>query len=388
MSTKSIISLICGGVLFVALLIASLITVKFASVKGNEMGVRETWFGGVDDNPLFPGTHLLIPGWTNTVYTYDMSSQIFVMKDFVMPDEKELKAKGKQILAGKHQSFHVQSSEGQDMAISMNVRWRIDPAKLIHLHKTVRSNFEDKVLGPVIMRVVKDEATMRKAIEAYSGDGLVKLQQDIQKDLLAANGELAKSGIIVENFVIEGIKLDDSYIGEIRARQVATQKKLRSDEETKAAEAEALRMKAVAQADLNTKVVQAERDRQVYILKIEQETEGTILTAKAEAEKTMVAVKAEADRLVKTAESQKQADLFKAQAIEALGKAEAEATRLKLTAYGAAGSDNYTKIQVAESMGKAFSGIKGYLPADMKVHVISENFMKSLDSFMRPAASK
>jgi regulator of protease activity HflC (stomatin/prohibitin superfamily) len=135
-------------------------------------------------------------------------------------------------------------------------------------------------------------------------------------------------------------------------------------------------------------VVQAERDRQVYILKIEQETEGTILTAKAEAEKTMVAVKAEADRLVKTAESQKQADLFKAQAIEALGKAEAEATRLKLTAYGAAGSDNYTKIQVAESMGKAFSGIKGYLPADMKVHVISENFMKSLDSFMRPAASK
>jgi regulator of protease activity HflC (stomatin/prohibitin superfamily) len=359
---------------------------KFATVRGNEMGVRETWMGGVDDQPLHAGTHFLFPGWSQAVYTYDMSSQIFIMEDDqVVVDEVILKKQGAKINQGKHKSFHVQSSEGQDMAISMNVRWRIDPTNLIHLHKNVRSNFEEKILAPVIMRVVKDEATTRRAIEAYSGDGLVKLQQDIQKDLVNPNGELRKSGIIVENFVIKGIKLDDSYIGEIRARQVATQKKLRSDEETKAAEAEALRAKAMAQSDLNKRVVEAERDLQVGVLKAKQEAEMEVLAAKANATKVELAAKAEQTKTVLAADGEKQAGLFKAQAIEALGKAEAEATRLKLSAYSANGSENYTKIKVAEAMGVAYSGIKGYLPSDMKVTVLSENFMQSVQGMLNPS---
>jgi len=398
---SKMILLVGAGIAAIVLLIFSLIAVRIKTVRGNEVGVKETWSEGVVAEPLFPSTYVLFPGWSQTIYTYDMGSQVFEMNDQApAPDPK-----AKTPPAVKREgSYHVQSAEGQDLGISLNLRWRLDSAKLVEYHKTIRTDPEGKLIRPLVQRVVKDEATMLKAIDAYSGAGLVKLQADIQRDLTNPNGELAKRGIIVESFVIEGIRLDDKYIGEIRARQVATQQKLRADEETKAAEAGALKAKAEAAADFNKRVVEAERDQRVAILKAEQEAKAQVLSAQASAEKVELAAKAaqkqvvlaaEADaqkveleakasktRTVLAAEGEKDSGVLRAQAIEAIGKAEAEATKLKLSAFAVPGSDNYTRIKVSEQMAISFGNIKGYLPADMSVHVISENFLRSLDAMM------
>ena len=50
-------------------------------VEGNEIGVKETWDGGVEAQPLQPKTYVLFPGFTQKVFIYDMSSQVFVMND-------------------------------------------------------------------------------------------------------------------------------------------------------------------------------------------------------------------------------------------------------------------------------------------------------------------
>ena len=368
---KQTLSLIATGVVVVVLLLASVFIVDIETVQGNEIGVKETWSGGVLPDPLQPKTYVLFPGFTQKVFKYDLSSQVFVMND----QSNDSYGEGR-----RRDSYLVQSSEGQDMRISLNIRWRRDPAHIVDLHKTVRENVEEKILRPELMRVVKDQATTRSALDAYSGEGLVKLQSDISAALMAPEAELRKRGVIVENFVIEHIGLDPSYVEQIKARQVAVQSRLRAIEETKAAEAMAEQAKAEAQAAYERAVVDAQRDKDVGVLQAEKMAQQQVLDAGAAAQRVELAAKADKNRNVLAAEGEQEAALLRAQAIKALGEAEAEATRLKLSAYSAEGSEAFVRIEVAKSMSSAFQNIDGYLPQDMTVNLLSDSFLRAVES--------
>lgn len=337
---------------------------KVVTVGGNEVGVMETWFGGVQTDPLSPRTYICYP-W-QTVYKYSIANRVFVMND--IPGDSEMHE------GRERDSYLVQSKDSQDMHLSLQTQWRVDPEHVVSLHKTVGpKGIEEVVMRPALLRIVKDEATTREAIAAYSGDGLVKLQQDIERDLSSPDGELRSKGIIVDSFVIEHIRLDADYVAEIKARQVAIQKEQRAVQEEKAAQAEALKAKAVAQAALNTAVVKAESDKQVQILQAEAANEQEILKAEAEAKKVVLAAQAEKD-----------SGELKAASIIAIGKANAEAEKLKFSAYSAEGAETYAKIQVASALGNSLSGIKGYLPENMNVYTLGDSFMKAVENIVKP----
>lgn len=380
--------LIVSGIVVFLLLVISAFMVKIVTIEGHQYGVMETWSGGVQTNIMAPKTYFLFPGFNKNVTKYDGSSQVFVMND--KPENEEKEAQGRELDA-----FRVQSQEGQDMRISLNVRWRIDSAKLVNIHTTVRQSIEDKLIRPVVMRVVKDQATRMKAIDAYSGDGLVKLQTSIQNALAGKDvnetDELAERGIIIENFVIEHIELDPKYIEEIKQKQIATQRTLRAAEEQRAADAQALVAKSLAQADLNKAVVEAQRDKEVAVLKAEADQERTVLAAKADAEKAVLAAKADAEKVTLTAEAEKKklemegegkklGMIAIADGTLAEGKAKAQAQELLLKAYNTSGADAWVKVQVAEQIAKAYGGIKGYLPSDMNVTLLTGNFQQSVDA--------
>jgi len=398
--SKTIISLIALSVVVVFLIIASFVLFDIVTVEGNQIGVKETWSEGVLEDALLPRTYILFPGFTQKIYKYDISSKVFVMND--LDDQIEF-GEGR-----RYDSYAVQSAEGQDMVVSLNVRWRIDPAKIIIIHKTIRDNIEEKVLRPEIMRVVKDQSTIRDAIVAYSGAGLVKLQSDIFERLADPAGELRTRGVIVENFVIEQIGLDPEYVGEIKARQVAIQRELRAHEETKAALAEAEKVKAVAQAEFEKSVVDAKRDKEVGILSAQKKAEQEVLAAQAsakqvelaaEASKIKIVLAAEANarqvelaaeankiKTVLAAEAEKEAGELTAQAIRAIGIAEAEVTKLKLSAYDVPGAQVFVQIEVAKQMAGAFQNIRGYLPQDMKINLLSESFLDAIQQTVSPKA--
>jgi regulator of protease activity HflC (stomatin/prohibitin superfamily) len=352
-----------GGVLLLLFLLFTLS--KVTTVQGNQIGVMETWFGGVLPDQLGPRTYWCYP-W-QTIYKYSIATQVFVMND--VPGDSE-PHNGRE-----RDSYLVQSKDSQDMHLSLQVQWRVDPEHVVTLHKTVGvKGVEEVVMRPSLLRIVKDEATVREAIEAYSGDGLVKLQQDIERDLSDPTGELRAKGIIVDSFVIEHIRLDEAYVAEITARQIAIQKEQRATQEEKAAQADALKAKAIAQAALNTAVVKAQSDKEVQVLKAEAENEQEILKAEAEAKKVVLAAQAEKD-----------SGELKAASILALGKANAESEKLKFSAYSAEGADVYARIQVANSLGNSLSGIKGYLPENMNVYTLGESFMKAVENIVKPA---
>ena len=368
---KQSLSLVVTGVIVAIIVLASIFIVDIETVQGNEIGVKETWSGGVLADPLQPKTYVLFPGFMQKVFKYDLSSQVFVMND----QSNDTYGEGR-----RRDSYLVQSSEGQDMRISLNIRWRRDPQHIVDLHKTVRENVEEKILRPELMRVVKDQATTRSALDAYSGEGLVSLQSDISNALMSPNSELRNRGVIVENFVIEHIGLDPSYVEQIKARQVAVQARLRAIEETKAAEAMAEQAKAEAQAAYERAVVDAQRDKDVGVLSAEKQAEQQVLDAEAAAKRVELAAQADKNRNVLAAQGEQEAALLRAQAIKALGEAEAEATRLKLSAYSAEGSEAFVRIEVAKSMSTAFENIDGYLPQDMTVNLLGDSFLRAVES--------
>jgi len=383
----SVVLSVVGGLISVAVLaLAGSFTME--GVKGNEVGVLETFSGGVNPTPLAPKTYWRFRP-TESIYHYDVSNQVFVMNDVTA--HKGEKGKGRD-----SDAYLVQSSDQQDMHINLNVRWRIDAAKVVQLHKTYHAHMnadnddilEERLIRPAIMFIVKNHATRMKAMEAYSGDGLVKLQSDIEHELASTEGTLREQGVIVDNFVIEKITLDPKYTEEIKARQIAQQKKLRADEETKAAEADALKAKAVAQADLNKAVVEAQRDKEVAILKAEQLAAAQVTAAKAAKEQTVLNAEANAKQVTIAADAEKSAAEARASAIKALGEANAAAKKLEFSSYSAPGAEIYAQIQIAQSMGNSLSGIQGYLPQGMNVSLLSDNFMSAIRSVMNPTVKQ
>lgn len=354
----------------------------FVRIKGNEVGVRETW-SGVDGNIIQPSTTICFTPST-VIYHYDVASQVFVMND------------GGNSESGKGRdadSYLVQSKDQQDMHISLSVQWRLDPAKVIDIHKNYHAHtdnadqniIEERLIRPYVMLIVKNHATKMNAIQAYSGEGLVQLQSEIQTDLVNSSSELRQQGVIVENFVIEKIVLDSKYVEQIKARQIAQMQQSRAVEETKAAEADALKAKAVAQADLNTQVVGAQRDKEIALLKAQQESEAKTIAAKAAKEQMVLAAEGDAQRTKIQADAERAAAEARAASIVALGTAKAEEQRLLFSAYSANGVENFVRIEASKNLAVAFSGIKGYLPHDMKINLLTGDFNDAINRMMLPS---
>jgi regulator of protease activity HflC (stomatin/prohibitin superfamily) len=353
--------------LLAATLISLSLLVNFKTIGGDEVAVKETWDQGVINEVFGPKTYTLFPAFTQKMYPYKISQQVYVMND----DPNDY-AEGR-----TKDSYLVQSSDQQDMRISLAIQWRRDPLKIVELHKTVRDNVEEKVLRPELQRIVKDKATVRTALEAYSGTGLVHLQNDILTALREPQGELAKRGILVDNFVIQHIGLDPTYVKEITERQVAIQARLKNIEQTKAAEAAAEKAKAEARANYERMVVEADRDKQVGILSAEKEAEQQVLAAEASKKRTVLG-----------AEAEKEAGELRAQAILSVGNAEAEAIKQKMLAYASSGSENYVKMEVAKSLSSAYQNISGYLPSDMNIMLLSQSYQGAVNLLANPYTPK
>lgn len=338
------IKLIKYALIAFALSLLTFFMVEFKTVKGGELGVMETWGDGVVNEVYQPKNYWLFPGFSKEMFTYDATLQ----RSHPYP-------------------YEVKSSDNQKLDITSYTQWRIIPSKLVQLHKTVGKDVENKVINPALTRALLIHATKYKAIDAYSGDGLVKLQKEIQEDLLS-NTNILNDGISIEAFVIQHVTLDSNYVDEINKRQLATLRQTRAVEEQKAAEAEALVAKSKAQADLNTKIVEAERDQQVKVI-----------AAKAASEQVMIEIKANAEKVKMEAEAKKTAAFAEAEGLLKLGEAKASAQKLQLQAYAAPGSELYVKVEVSKNLADAYKNIKGYLPSDMKLNLLTDSFDKSVD---------
>jgi len=356
------------------------VTIGWKTVEGNEVGVRETWSGGVDSNSLSPRTYWY-NRWTEKIYTYPTSGQVFVMNS---------KPSGQDPATGRDaDTLEVKSKDNQKVHFDLTVRWRIDPIHVVELHKNYRDQVEEKLLRSEVVRAVTQRATIQEAISLYSGEHQNSLRVEVERDLKNPDGELRGKGVFVDSFVIDKVDFPNkSYVDAIEARQLAIIQKTQAEEQQKANMAMAESDKAKAMSKQYQDLVIAETSRQSEILKqraisekaiieAEANAKNAIITQEAESKKVILAARAEAERNIAISEAQKQAELNRAIGIEAVGKAQAEAQKMQLTAYSVPGSDLYTRIKVAESYAQANANVKFY-PANANFTTIASEFEKGL----------
>jgi regulator of protease activity HflC (stomatin/prohibitin superfamily) len=113
--------LVISGIALIILCVVALIAVKWTTIHGNQVGIKET-MSGIQTNILFPKTYFLWRG-IEDIITYDASSQVYDL-----------------------QNYKVQSVEGQDLIIDLSIRYRIDTDKLYTIHTTLREDFNKKVI--------------------------------------------------------------------------------------------------------------------------------------------------------------------------------------------------------------------------------------------------
>lgn len=367
---------------FLLLLIAMgvLSTFRFTEVKGSQYAVLETWTGGVQEEPLPPKTYIF-NRWTTTPYLYDMTGQIFVMNDKANSSYGEGRA---------YDILEVKSADNQKVHFSITLRWHRDFNKLVEMHKTYRDQIEERLIRPEIIKTVMTNATVKPALDLYSGKSLEALRDSVDKILKDPNGALTRAGVVVDAFIIDATNFPDKqYVESIEARQRAIIDESRAKEEEKANTAKAAAAKAAALKLQYEQVVAAETRKMTAVLQQEAESEQATIKAKADAlnaitlqeaesKKIVLQAKADADKQVALSEAAKEAEINRAAGIEAVGKATAEAQRLQLTAYSVPGSDLFAKIEMSRSLAQAFSNVKGWLPQGVNYNTVAKDFESSV----------
>ena len=317
--------LVVGAVI---LLIIGLSTCRFIKIEGNQAVVSQTVTGGVLDKVWRSGTKAYMPIF-KSIYKYDIGTQKCSFA----------KAKGSDYSSIK---VNVGENGGQSAWIDLSVNYRIGWMNKDGLGLT----YEDVILKRTIVDVINKISRPRKALNIYSGVGFVTFKNDVKAALIAHPIFVAR-GVYIENVVVENVYLNKKYETTIEEKQLAIQDRLKKMEETKAAQEEAKRAFALAQAEVEVRRQTAEAR------KIE-----TVKEAEGKAQQAILAAQADKQKKILDAEGERDANLAQASGILAVGKAEAEVTGLKKEAlYGGAAGALRAKVQIAEFTAQKLKGI-------------------------------
>jgi regulator of protease activity HflC (stomatin/prohibitin superfamily) len=288
---KTKLALGLSGFGLILLVVLAFQFIGFVEIKGHQAAVVEKFYGedkGVQDHILKTGRHFYIP-MLEKPYVYNVGTS-----NFIMGEPSHYSGKGQDyvdfpalVIKCGGRGFE------QPATFSITLQYQLDVSKLKQLHVRAQNQYEDRIIKPALTNIIKSLTVTQHVLDFYTGEGYNNLQRAVE-EAIKNDPDMGGIGIVVNTFVIDQIDLDTKFESEIQARQLATQQKLKEDELAKAAQAAALKEKAIAQADKEKRIVAAEADKQEKIKAAEAQNESRILAAKAEAEE--IKQKATAER--------------------------------------------------------------------------------------------
>ncbi|NRA36645.1 MAG: hypothetical protein HRU15_00760 [Planctomycetes bacterium] len=408
MPIKLRIALVAIGIF----LIAIVASVGYVNIEGSERVIWQDW-GGVQDQVGEDGLHIYLR-FKSTPHRYYIGADTFIVGDaaanpnnnymeydelqFNEPDMNPIVVPVQMELLSLEDKAAGKTPVPTDVTIMGTMRYKINAATLVKLHKENTNAYRTNLIQPVVKRVIIDNVTKLDARTVFLS-GRTELQIAIQEDMIA-HKDLVKFGIIIDEFVLDSVSLNDKdFVERMQAEAIAEQRSRTALKETEAAEAEALRAKAEAQAEQNKRLVEAETKKQEEIAIAQADKEKQILSAEAAAEKVRVAaiadaekvkvaaiadaekvrVSAEADKekMALEGEGLKLRKVAEAEGVLALGKAEAEAKKLILAAYQGEGGQRYAEVEKAKHLGEGIEKIY-YIPEKMTITAIADDFAQAV----------
>lgn len=145
------------------------------------------------------------------------------------------------------------SQETQDVIVSATVNYRVDPAAVQNLYRTVGPNWFDTLVEPRINQFFKAETVKYNTVDI--APNREQIRRDVQGKL---DEDLRRFSITVEDLLIDNIDFTPNFKDSIERKQIAAQEKLRQAEE-----AERLREEKRGTADAERIEAEGNRDARV-----------------------------------------------------------------------------------------------------------------------------
>lgn len=142
------------------------------------------------------------------------------------------------------------SRETQDVIVSTTLNYRVDPAAVQNLYRTVGPNWFDTLVEPRINQFFKAETVKYNTVDIAPNREQIRL--DVQAKL---DADLRQFSITVEDLLIDNIDFTSEFKQSIEEKQIAAQNALREQERISQRQAE-------AQQGIESAKGEAEQERQ------------------------------------------------------------------------------------------------------------------------------
>lgn len=215
-----------GAVAGIVLVIAVIIFESFTIVRPGHVGVQVT-LGETNLVPLTEGVHFVNP--------------ISQVRDV---DVRLQKAELKNASAG--------TKDIQQVHTDIVVNFRLDQAKAAVIYKEYGLNVDEKVLGPAINEAFKS------VTGHYTSEELITKRDQVNADILTRLAEKVRPfSITVSNISLVNFGFSKAYQEAIEAKVIATQAKLKADQDLERIKVEAASRIAQAEGEAKAIAIQA-----------------------------------------------------------------------------------------------------------------------------------
>ncbi len=230
-----------GTVTVVVAVVAALVLTSGAAglvfIQPDQRGVVVSALtpAGYRPDALTPGLHWVVP-FAEQVKTYSISKETYTMSS--TPSEGSV--------AGDD-SIQARTKDGQQIYIDASVTYSIDPEKVVNLHITWQSRFQDELVRPQARGIIRDLAAQYDVEEIVSTKR-AEMEQAITD---ALTKKLSDNDLLLQSFVVRNIRFSDEYAKAVEQKQIADQQAQQAKfvVEQKKQEAEQARQTAQGQAD-------------------------------------------------------------------------------------------------------------------------------------------
>lgn len=236
-----------GAVAVVAGAAIAFLSFAFVVIPAGNVGVVFNVFGGVQDDELGEGFHIVLPV-LQQVTVYDVRQQELTLA------------------TNTGDSINARSSEGLDIGVDVTVLYQVVAGEAARLHQDIGPSFVNVRLRPQIRTAVRD------GIAEYNAANLISSQRmELQRNIEVALGDsLSSDNVRILGVLLRDVRIPALITDAIEEKQAAEQQVEVEENRRRQAEIAAQR-----------RVIEAEGERDAAIARATGEAEAIRLRAEA-----------------------------------------------------------------------------------------------------------
>ena len=234
-----------GGTAIIAGALVAVLSSAFVVVPAGNVGVVFNVFTGVQNQPLRPGIHLVLP----------LLQQVTLMN-----------TREQAVNFSDTDSIEALSQEGLQIVTDATIRFKIATVEAPTIFETIGTDYESTLIRPIVRSVIRD------AVASYNAADLISTQRtQAQQQIVDALTEtLAQSNVILVNALLRDIRIPQLITQAIEEKQAAEQQV-----QVEANRREQSRIAA------ERAVIEAEGQRDAAVARAEGEAQALVLRGEA-----------------------------------------------------------------------------------------------------------